>query len=140
MAAAACGALRLSHFLGQFLGPESIRTHLGYGKRDSAASNDGARAKIRVHGELAPQLTESGVSNHIPRMLEGGAGMKERSEVKDIVVECGRRPHGSLHCCDELREARARCGPRAASIDQVVCVSGQAALDSIWVTLLVWRR
>jgi hypothetical protein len=58
MAAAACGALGLSHFLRKFLRPESIRDNLEYGKRDSAARNDGAVANIRVNGELALLLSQ----------------------------------------------------------------------------------
>src|ERR1700760_3739553 len=68
-------------------------------------------------------------------MFERRARMKQGIEIEDVVVMRGRRPHGRLHCCDELKGA-ARDRARAASIDLGRAVSGQAALDSIWVTLL----
>src|ERR1700740_3185289 len=71
-----------------------------------------------------------------PRVLELGARMKEIVEIENVVVGRGRRPHGCLHCCDELREGRARPGPARLRSIRAVRVSGQAALDSIWVTLL----
>ena len=40
---------------------------------------------------------EARMGDHVPRMLEGGAGMKERIEIEDVVVKGGRRPHGCLH-------------------------------------------
>src|ERR1700742_559268 len=74
--------------------------------------------------------------NNVPRVLELGAGMKEIVEIENVVVKGGRRPHGCLHCCDELREGRARLHPARLRSIRAVRVSGQAALDSIWVTLL----
>jgi hypothetical protein len=40
---------------------------------------------------------------NIPWMVEHRAGMQQRVEVKNIIVEGGRRPHGLLHSLDELR-------------------------------------
>jgi hypothetical protein len=34
------------------------------------------------------------MGDHVPRMLERGAGMKESVEIDNVVVESGRRPHG----------------------------------------------
>src|ERR1700748_3869079 len=73
--------------------------------------------------------------DHVHRVLELGAGMKQIVEIENVVVKGGRRPHGCLHCCDELRESRARPNPARLRSIRAVPVSGQAAF-SIWVTLL----
>ena len=36
-------------------------------------------------------------------MIEDGAGMQQRVDVENIVVESGRRPHGLLHSFDDVR-------------------------------------
>ena len=36
------------------------------------------------------------MGDHVPRMLERGAGMKEIVEIENVVVKGGRRPHGCL--------------------------------------------
>jgi hypothetical protein len=52
------------------------------------------------------------MGDHVPRMLERGAGMKESVEIENVVVKGGRRPHGCLQIWDELRGGRAGKVPR----------------------------
>jgi hypothetical protein len=41
--------------------------------------------------------SEARMRDHVPRVLELGAGMKEIVEIENVVVKSGRRPHGCLH-------------------------------------------
>ena len=43
--------------------------------------------------------------HHIPRMLEYGAGVEKRVEVKNVIVG-GRRPHVFLLFVDKKRQPR----------------------------------
>ena len=70
--------------------------------------------------------------DHVPRMVEHRAGMDDGIKIEDVVIESGRRPHGSPPLVDELK-GRAGCPARPMILR--ADVSGQAALDSIWVTL-----
>ena len=40
---------------------------------------------------------------NVPWVIEDRSGMQQRVDVKNIVVESGRRPHGLLHSLDEVR-------------------------------------
>jgi hypothetical protein len=63
------------------------------------------------------------MGNHVPRMLEGGAGMKERNEVKTLSSNAvvGRMV-ASIVATNLERAARGQ-GPRAARSIQAVRVS-----------------
>jgi hypothetical protein len=65
------------------------------------------------------------VRQHVPWTIEHRAGVHQRVEVENIVVESGRRPHVLLHSFGRIRVPRV--DRRAALLKQV----DQAALASI---------
>jgi hypothetical protein len=81
---------------------------------DSFSLQAAARRSVDRNRQDSPLLAEAEtcMKDHVPRVFESGAGMKQVIEIEYVVVNSGRRPHGYLQYLDELRDCRAGFCPR----------------------------
>src|ERR1700733_6636289 len=84
-------ASRISSMVTGALRPAGARTQ---GQEAIADASDAHDARIACFSETE---SEGGASTSLGRSKENRAGMQYRIDIKNIVVEGGRRPHGLLH-------------------------------------------
>ncbi len=70
--------------------PSGARTAGQEVTADASDAHDARMARFR-------EIDSEGWPHHVSWMIEDGSWMQQRIEVKNIVVESGRRPHGILH-------------------------------------------
>jgi hypothetical protein len=82
------------------LSPSGARSEGHDAMADASEAHEARMARFLA--EAQPR-----VRDHVPRVFEFGAGMKQVIKIEDVVVNSGRRPHGWLHFKDEFRDGRA---------------------------------